>query len=240
MFRFCSLTIVFILLSCSTDALSEGVTLDNAFERSELVLDNVIACAASNKDDKQISVFFYPRPGATNFQYFETESSDVDKNDFDNYTSVIYPLVDVFNGYLMKFEVEVEVENEKWVIVSFDENGRTHLSNPIRLKQIGKPTEYLSQNVTVEAMSGMPTFSWKDGRYSDTKIYFQVISDAQNNLISGTYTFDRFFQYYVLDNVVLNITKGTPDVLNEGNTYNFTLMGVSEDNWVNMIAEKRF
>lgn len=238
MFRFCSLFIAMIIVGCSTDALSEDLTLDNSLAAKEVVLDNVIACAASNQDDELISVFFYPRPGSSNFQYFETESGDDDKNDFDNYVPVVQPLVDIFNGYLKKFEVAPS--EEKWVIVSFDEGGKTHLSNPIRLKQNTKPTEYLPQNITIDASSNMPNFSWVDGRLDDTKIYFQVISDAQNNLISGTYTFERMFEYYSLDNVVLNITKGTPPNLEPNATYNFTLMGVSEDNWVNLIVEKSF
>ena len=86
----------------------------------------------------------------------------------------------------------------------------------------------------------MPNFSWEDGSYSDTKIYFQVVSDDENNLISGTYTFESMFQFYDLENVVLNITKGTPDMLERSADYNFTLMGVSEDNWVNLFSQKSF
>lgn len=238
MFRFWSLCIIVLIVGCSTDALNEELTLDNSLAAKEVVLDNVIACAASNQNDNLISVFFYPRPGSSNFQYFETESSDVDKNDFDNYIPVVQPLTDIFNGYLKKFELASS--EEKWVIVSFDEGGKTHLSNPIRLKQKTKPTEYLPQNIAIDASSNMPSFSWVDGRYDDTKIYFQVISDAEDNLISGTYTFERRFQYYFVDNVVLNITKGTPPDLETDTSYKFTLMGVSEDNWVNMFSEKGF
>ena len=71
-------------------------------------------------------------------------------------------------------------------------------------------------------------------------IYFQVISDANNTLISGTYTIDKWFQYYNLANIVLNITIGTPPNLIPSDEYNFTLMGVSEDNWVNLVVEKSF
>jgi len=234
MSRFCSLIIIFFFVSCSTDTLSEEETLNTILGFKDIVLDNVISCAASNKDDKLVSVFLYPRPGATNIQYFETSNDLVDKNNFDNYTLHEYPLTDVFNGYLKKFEVESL--NEKWVIVSFDEDGKTHLSNPIHLKQQSKPTQYLPQNIMVDASSGMPFFSWQDGLYNDTAIYFQVVSDAQGNLLSGTYTFDRTFTYYKLDNVVLNITKSTPPVLSDGNPYEFTLMGVSEDNWVNQFS----
>ena len=239
MFRFCSLIIALLTLSCSTDA--ENIltpTLDTSLASKKVVLDNVIACAASNADDDKISVFFYPRIGATNMQYFETPDASFDKNDFKNYTAEVVPIFDVFNGYLKRFEISSN--NEKWVIISFDEAGETHLSNPIRLKQNTKPTEYLPQNITVDASSPMPNFSWQDGLYTDTKIYFQVISNDVNNLLSGTYTFDKKFEYYSLENVVLNITNGTPPTLMAKASYNFTLMGVSEDNWVNQFSMASF
>ena len=238
MFRFCFPVLACLIFSCSTDALNEEVTLDNALAGKRIVLNNVIACAASNENNDVISVFFYPRPGTANFQYFETEDSTFDKNDFDNYIPVVVPIHDVFNGYLKKFEVSVT--QEKWVIVSFDEGGETHLSNPIRLKQKTKPTEYASQNVSVGMSTSMPEFSWRDGLYKDSIIYFQVVSDSQNNLLTGTYTHEKRFQYSNLDNVVLNITKGTPPTLKENASYSFTLMAVSEDNWVNLFAEKEF
>lgn len=239
MFRFCSPIIAFLILSCSTDAENVlALTLDSATASKEVVLDNVIACAASNAEDGLISVFFYPRPSTTNFRYFETEDATFDKNDFENYIPVEFPIRDVFNGFLKKFEVSSV--NEKWVIVAFDEAGKTHLSNPIRLKQNTKPTEYISQNVSVEASTSMPNFTWQEGRFNDTKIYFHVVSDATNNLLSATYTFERNFQYYNLDNVVLNVTPGTPPTLKSGSSYNFTLLGVSEDNWVNLFSELPF
>lgn len=236
--RFILLIGSFMLVSCSTDQVDNEGTLESFFEDSEVVMDNVIACAASNENDGLISVFFYPRDGATNLQYFETKNVDGNKNDFSSYKQKVVPLIDLFNGYLKKFEVSVS--SEKWVIVAFEEEGKIHLSNPIRLKQIAKPTEYLPENLMVDTATTMPIFSWMDGTYDDTKIYFQVISDSQKNLISGTYTFEKMFQFYKLDNVVLNITKGTPLELEQNMTYRFTLMAVSEDNWVNQFSEINF
>lgn len=239
MIRFFLIAFAFLTIACSTDAEQEDVfILENSFAGKEVVIDNVIACAALNQDEDNISVFFYPRPGASNFQYFQTENVDVDKNDLENYSLVIKPLEEVFNGYLQRFVVDAT--EEKWGIVSFDEGGKTHLSNPIRLKQITKPTEYLPQNLLITEPTSSPVFTWEDGQYDDTKIYFQVISDAQNNFISGTYTFDKTFQFYNLDNVELNITSGIPEDLQVGSDYGITLMAVSEDNWVNMIIIKQF
>ena len=86
----------------------------------------------------------------------------------------------------------------------------------------------------------MPKFVWEDNAVGDNAIYFQVISDDQNNLISGTYTYDNYFQFYDLENVVLNITTQTPQPLTLNQEYNFTLMDVSEDNWVNWVVLKTF
>jgi len=68
------------------------------------------------------------------------------------------------------------------------------------------------------------------------------ICDAKRvNLISGTYTYDRAFTVYDLSNVVLNITDTTfVPTLEPNQNYNFTMMGVSEDNWVNLFIRKTF
>ncbi len=238
MLRFCSLIIAIAVSSCSTDRLGIIETLGSSLANDEVVRDNVIACAASDENSELISVFFYPRAAASNFKYFETVDASVDKNDFDNYIPVEVPIRNVFNGFLKKFQLSSA--NEKWVIVTFEEDGMTHLSNPIRLKQNTKPTEYIRSNITIDSTSTMPSFSWQDGLFDDTKIYFHVVSNASNDLLSGTYTFERNFQYYKLDNVVLNITPKTPPNIEPNTPYNFTLLGVSEDNWVNLFSELPF
>ncbi|MEO0573683.1 MAG: hypothetical protein AAF039_18430 [Bacteroidota bacterium] len=235
---------LFIFLSaCSDDDSSESMvlsrpTLATVLESREIERGNVIACAASNENPEVVSVFLYPRPGVGNIRYFETASAEVNANDFNNYSEVLLPLLDVFNGYLLKYEVDPEVE--KWVVVTFEEDGKVHLSNPIRLKHISKPTEYLPENVSVDNTSSMPNFSWIDGRFDDSVIYFHVVSDESDALLSGTYTVERMFQYYKLDNVVLNITREQPPELETDQPYGFSLLAVSEDNWVNLFAEVDF
>lgn len=228
---------VLLLSACSKDREEES-SLAAYLSTREVVQDNVIACAASAEFGATVSVFLYPRPGALNIRYFEALSGTVEKDDFEGYVEVKADLLDVFNGYLKKFDVRIP--EEKWVIVSFEENDKVHISNPIRIKHLSKPTAYLPNNLHIQDNTIHPLITWEDGPYTDTRIYFQVISDADNNLISGTYTFDTFFKFYDLGNVVLNITQGVPEELQQGATYGCTLMGVSEDNWVNLIAEKRF
>ena len=235
--------LILTIYSCSSDG-DDGSVLDDTqlnffLEGREVVLDNVIACAASQENSEVVDVFLYPRPGFSNIQYYETATVEVDKNDFSLYTRRELPLLDVFNGYLLKYEVEPS--DEKWVIVTFEEGGAVHVSNPIRLKQLSKPTEYLPENVMTDfSMGNMPEFTWEDGTFTDSIIYFHVVTNASNDFLSGTYTFERRFQYYKLDNVVLNITEETPPILTPETLYNFSLLAVSEDNWVNLFSEIPF
>ncbi len=231
--------LVLIVCGCSVDKEILSGTLQGAIEGEEVVLDNVIACAASNLFNGRTSVFLYPRPGATNIRYFETRTPEADKNEFSEYEELEVATQDVFNGYLKK--IETRAPEGRWIIVSFEEDGMVHLSNPIRVKKDSKPTEYLPENVSVENMgTTIPVFTWLDGAYDDSIIYFQVVSDENNDLFSGTYTQEKIFEYYDTANVVLNITRDPPPLLEFSTGYNFTLMGVSEDNWVNLFVELPF
>ncbi|WOD44445.1 hypothetical protein [Hwangdonia lutea] len=212
----------------------EAYILNKPFE-----IGAVIACAASDENTNEILTFYYPEIGATNIRFYETENAQVDKNEFSNYTQIVIPSEPFFNGYLGKFTQSSA--NEKWIIVTFERQGEIKISNPIRSKQNIKPTVWNDAVSINQDVSTMPSFTWEDDAFGDNAIYFQVVSDAQNNLLSGTYTYDNHFQYYNTSNVVLNITTQlTPPPLITGNNYNFTLMDVSEDNWVNWVILKTF
>ncbi len=231
-----------LLNSCSDDGIEFKINNDLASYlefNSNLELDEVIACAASDKSNNNISyIFYYPILTATEIQYFETSSLEIDKNNFSLYKLTEYPQEPVFNGYLERF---VRNNNkEVWCIVTYKTNGKLHKSNPIRLKHQTKLTEW-TNNVSIEyPETKMPKFSWEDGNIKENAIYFEVISNAENNLLSGTYTYQKWFQYYNLTNTVLNVTRETPPDLIINNEYNFTLMAVSEDNWVNLVIQKSF
>ena len=201
----------------------------------ESQLDEVIACAASDRDHTGSDIYYYPIPGAFNIQYFETTSTNVDPNDFSNYTRRTLMSQDVFGGYLERF---IRSGNDEvFSIVTFETPGKFHRSNPIRLKQNSKPTEYHQDVMIDNSEMLMPRFSWNDGAVAENAIYFQVISDENDGFISGTYTFERWFQYYNLSNVVLNINREVPEDLILQEAYNSSMLAVSIDNWVNLINE---
>lgn len=228
-------------LACTTDEQELQLeTLQDYIEvNSNLDLDEVIACAASKKENVNTSfVFYYPIPSATDIKYFETSSIDIDKDNYSLYKEKNLEKEDVFNGYLGRF-VRNSTE-DVWCIVTYKSSGKFHKSNPIRLKSQSNPTEWTDKVTIDESESLAPKFLWDDGIVKENRIYFQVITNVDNNLLSGTYTYDKWFQYYNLANVVLNVTRESPPSLQLMNDYNFTLMGVSEDNWVNLVIQKTF
>lgn len=233
------LLVLLLVCSCATDADDKvNTTLAAYIQDRPIEKGGVIACAASDMATGDILTFYYPKAGATNIRYYETKNTSVDGNDYLNYNLVLHPQSPVFNGYLGKFTHASS--HEKWMIVTFELEGEIKISNPIRSKQITKKSVWNNQVTIDQSQSKMPRFSWANNPVGDNAIYFQVVTDAQNNLLSGTYTYDNHFQYYNTSNVVLNVTTQTPPELIVGNDYNFTLMDVSEDNWVNWVVEKTF
>ena len=234
------LGLLLIVACASSEETIDTNTLQATINKYEaLQQDEVIACAASAKDDNNISyVFYYPIPGATNIQYYETIDTTVDKEDFDKYELKNLTQEPVFNGYLGRFVREVN--HEAWGIVTYISEGKFHKSNPIRLKNSSKPTEWTAAVSISYPENLSPKFVWEDGVVKENVIYFQVVTDENNDLLSGTYTYDKYFQYYNLSNVVLNVTREIPPSLTANTLYNFTMMGVSEDNWVNLVVQKPF
>ncbi|QTD38861.1 hypothetical protein JL193_06285 [Polaribacter batillariae] len=208
-------------------------------ENSNLELDDLIACAANADGNTSLNyIFYYPEAGATDIRYYETKDVNVNEKDYSNYRRETLRQEDVFGGKLQRFLRSGATET--WCLVTYIKEGKLHISNPIRLKNASKDTEYNSEVAIDYTKTLEPRFTWKDGTIQENEIYFQVISDEENNFISGTYTKEKTFKYYDTSNVVLNINTTKPKDLVEDEIYNFTLMGVSEDNWVNLIIEKQF
>ena len=232
---------LFFLISCSKiDANLIPANLKDYLDiNSSFQLDEVIACAASDLENNAISYIFYlPLLNASEIKYFETDGTNLNEKNFSLYAPRELKKEDVFNGYLERF-VRNDTK-EAWSIVTFKIGGKLHVSNPIRLKHHSKPTEW-SSNVLIDFnQPTSPIFSWNDGLVKENAIYFSVVTAENNDLLSGIYTYDKWFQYYQLGNVVLNITRETPPSLETGKLYKYVMMGVSLDNWVNLVIQKKF
>ncbi len=237
------LLFIFLFTSCAEDI---DITVPRNLQEymnlhTSRTLDGVIAYAASDKTLTSTShIFYYPIEEATDVRYYETDSiNTIDPNNFSLYRRKILPKEDVFGGYLKKF-IRLNNKKEKWCLITYLSEGKFHKSKPIRFKNFTKPTEW-KDTVRIEDLHTLnPKFSWDDGTIAENDTYFQVVSDVDDVFLSGTYTTTKWFQYYKLDNVVSNITTKTPPTLIFHDVYHFTLMGISNDNWINLMLEKPF
>jgi hypothetical protein len=210
------------------------------------VSHQLIACAAGGEvgfmEDAQypISVFFYPITGASDFRYFESADENIDIWDYSKFHERKLADEPVFNGYLRRFK-HPSISKRIWGIVTYKVGNTLHICRAMNIKYADLPTEFTPQLLTTAENGINPQFDWQDGTIHDNAIYFEVVSDTLDNLVSGTYTYDRHFTFYDTSNVVLNIhSVNPPPVLDSNSRYIFTMMGVSYDNWVNQIIQKSF
>lgn len=239
--------VLLLSTSCSSH---DKLTTDNlaVYLQTKLTtLYKLIACAAGGTLHvlallgNPISIFFLPEGNVINFKYFETQSIESAKNDFSVYKKVSLNHVPIFVGVLQYFKREA-TPIEKWGIVTYENNGAIHYSNPIRIKFSQRPTEANNSLLTLDQTVPIsPRFTWQERLITENVIYFHTITDPNGNLLSGTYTIDKTWQFYDLFNVVLNIrdVKLEPSLLEDQN-YQYTILAVSIDNWVNLIIQKDF
>ena len=231
-----------------TPKLGKNYTLQEFIDASPhlvIVRNELLACAAGGQSgiltNDSISIFYYPLPGAEQVRYFESSTVDISESDLSYYRIKELPIKPVFNGKLERMP-RGSISEDIWSLVTYQIDNKLYICDPIRLKLATKPTQFapelLSINLTIPTE---PVFSWTDGTIPENVIYFEVVSDLSENIVSGTYTTDRFWQFYKLSNVTINIHDISPSpTLMPNQNYTFTLMGVSEDNWVNLIISTNF
>lgn len=235
------LTFIFSIVSCSED--SDIIVSRNLQqyieENANVEYEAVIACAANADANTELAyIFYYPEEGATDVRYYELTDSTLVKTEFVNYRRKSLDSETVFGGKLERFSRAGSVEN--WCLITYKKEGILRVSEPIKLNNTSKSTTYLEEVSINYTTTIEPNFTWQDETLDDNTTYFQVISDEEDKFISGTYTENTFFQYYDTANVTLNINTTTPKMLVEDEVYNFTMMGIDKDNWVNLIIEEQF
>jgi hypothetical protein len=210
-------------------------------ENSNVAQKSVVACAANAEANTRLTyIFYYPEEGASDIRYYELTDVTLDKNNFTNYRRESLASEAVFGGKLERFSRPGASEN--WCLVTYVKEGVLRISEPIKLNNTSKPTTYTDEVIINYKTTSEPNFNWEDDARNESIIYFQVFTDEEDAFISGTYTEDTFFQYYDESNVLEfpKINSDVPQDLEEDKIYNFTMLGVNEDNWVNLIIEEQF
>jgi hypothetical protein len=236
--------IVFLLICISVCSCSEDTDIivprnlqEYIDENSNVGEETIFAYAANASSNTSLAyIFYYPEEGASDIRYYELTAATLDETIFENYRRRSLVSTEVFGGKLQRFSRSGS--SESWCLVTYVIQGVLRISEPIKLNNTSKSTAY-SDDVSINYKTTIePNFTWEDGARNESVIYFQVISDEEENFISGTKTADTFFQYY--DETTDNINTTAPKNLVEDEVYNFTMMGIGEDNWVNILIEEQF
>jgi hypothetical protein len=208
-------------------------------ENSGREIDTLIAFAANAEGNTALNyIFYYPEIGATDIRYYETTNTSADKTDYNSYRRQSLITEAVFGGKLQRFSRSGTTET--WCLVTYIKDGKLHISEQILLKNVSKTTQY-SNDVSIAYKTNIePNFTWEDGTIDENVRYFQVISNEEDDFKSGTFTKNKFFQYYDESSFESTINLAAPESLVEDEVYNFTMMGISEDNWVNLIIKEQF
>ena len=237
------LVICISICSCSEDTdVSIARNLQEYIDgSSNVATEAVVAYAANAEANTNLTyIFYYPEAGASDIRYYELTDSALDENNFINYKRQSLDSKEVFGGKLARFSRSGD--SESWCLVTYEKEGILRISDPIKLNNKTKSTEY-SDAVNIDYKTTTePNFTWEDGVIDENVIYFQVFTDEEESFISGTYTEDKFFQYYDETNVleIPKINNAIPQDLVEDEIYNFSMFALSDDNWVNLIIREQF
>ena len=236
--------IIVILMCCLVFACSEDTDITIPRNLQEYIDENsnveekaIFACAANDPSNtSKASIFYYPEAGASDVRYYELTAATLDETVYANYKRQNLASKEMFGGKLQR--LSRSGSSESWCLVTYVVQGVLRISEPIKLNNTSKSTAY-SKDVFIDYKTIIePNFTWEDGARNESVLYFQVVTDEEEDFISGTYTEDTFFQYY--DETKENINTTTPKTLQEDEVYNFTMMGIGVDNWVHIIIEEQF
>lgn len=213
--------------------------------------DSLIACAFSGDHaflpqglgaDVRILAYSYFEEGE--FLYFHSTDRVAASSDLEHYT--YRSALDTRNVARDFFEVLPMAQPptgtfERMIVARVIED-KIYLSNTIFIKGVDELTASFPGGLAIEnEPQGIPRFTWPESP-GDNVIYFQLLTDGNDQVISGTYTVEPEFTYYQTDNVVLNVSPGVPptSLPATNGPYRMTVMGVGANNWVNFIRDVEF
>jgi hypothetical protein len=188
-----------------------------------------------------ISVFYLPPENSTEYKYFESDKYNINVNDLTTFYEKKLESIAEFSGSFIRF-LHPSLDFPRWARISCKKNGQILISNAFMINTMSDSTKYCPGLLAFDFdRPTQPLFSWYNDTIPGTSMYLQLLSGADQEIISGTFTTDHYFQFYDLSNVIRNIHDVTPlPVLTKGQICTFTLMGLGPDYWVEMMSDTTF
>ncbi|NND05544.1 MAG: hypothetical protein HKN87_04110 [Saprospiraceae bacterium] len=248
MLHFLCLALLLLIASCNKETSAPENTLQAYIDEHPewQPHDELVACAAGGQqgflDDANapLSMFFYPKLYSTNFRYYETRDGEANPDDLAKFVEMEANFEPLFNGFMARFPLP-EPGSDRWACVSYVSQDTLWYCKPVRYKMQSKPTIFSTDRMEITLENDItPLITWED-QDPENIIYFQILVDERGDAISATYTEEKAFKFYDTSNVVFNVTRPGPVLpLLPNKDYSVILMGISGDNWVNLIAQGSF
>lgn len=236
-------------ISCQSDDI-DFQNLADYLDSKENSTENVIAWAGSSNNAEFILVCFYPKPNTSNYRLYLANSTEITKEDTQNYTFKTNYYQPYTGKTFQYFRIDLPQE-EVWAMVTFEEDNKISHSKPIRFKHQSSPTIItgFDRNISYTySDNGFPIFSWKDVHGQDgseNSIFYQAIYNYEIKLVSGTFTLDTYYEHLDNENVVSSVIPHEEAMLHKSSTlehltgtfdHQFEVVGISEDNWANFLS----
>lgn len=190
-----------------------------------------------NNSSNDAFVYFYPIENARDFRYYETESLNIDKDNFENYRRKFLDNSTDFGAQLRRFSRDNT--EEAWSMVTYEVNGEIYTSEPIKIEIKNNATLYQKEITTTQTESLLPVFTWSNFEKSNNT-YLAILSTISNSFISGFFVNQESYQYKSNNGVIGNINNTSlPDLILD-DEYNITVFGINENNWVNLAIQNSF
>ena len=254
--NFLLLTILLSLVACSKTQVDDPIVKINNLQEylelnASLETKEIFAFGVSvntygnpNKDFENNSTihfynnkpFYNHNPTLEVVSCYETESVNVDKNDFSQYKRK--DLMYRNGGFFSYIDRPSDNSTEVWAIVTYKDNGVLYMSKPIKIQPKNKPLHFFNNpnGVSVNFSNKfLPEFSWEDGVYSDSETFSQEISDLTGTLLTSTVTNDKNLKYKNSSNLMYNFSKEVGwGTLKLNKEYAIYVYGTDKDNWATM------
>ncbi len=233
-----------VVFSCVKDE-SVPIIFDNTTRLSDDIqnhlyqTDAIFAFAASCElDSNVIDIFVVVEENAEDIKFYETNSANVNPGFLSNYTLLeIQPTLSS-SDILWKFRHNFL--REEWVIMTYRVENKIKLSSPIRIKNIIQQTQYLEDITINQEESTKPLFNWNVESYENNAFFFELMNNTEQEVLSLTLTNENRFRYFDLENVTLNLSNHIPPNLVLGDSYEFIVLDISIDNWINTVYSNNF
>ena len=201
--------------------------------------DAIHAFAANDQsNDDLTNIYSVVENGATDIKFYESDTPNINPQNFYR-----YKLMETQPALISDSKIKIFRHGflrDEWIVMTYLIDDKIKVSSPIRINNFFQPTEYIETIEIDQNESGSASFDWSVQSYDVNAFFVEIMKNNSETVLSLTFTNDSNFQYFNLENVTLNLSETAPPDLELGDDYEFTVLDIGVDNWINSIYRQPF